>query len=132
MNKKLTLLAALALGGCAMATGSNLAQLQASTWQLQGASDDTFTLQIAGDKVAGKGGCNRYFGGITQQGDGVLTLGAMGSTRMMCMGDLADKEMLYLQKLEKVATFKISGQQLVLSDANKVALLTFDAMPAAK
>ncbi|MDF2415151.1 MULTISPECIES: META domain-containing protein [Aeromonas] len=132
MNKKLTLLAALALGGCAMATGSNLAQLQASTWQLQGASDDTFTLQIAGDKVAGKGGCNRYFGGITQQGDGVLTLGAMGSTRMMCMGDLADKEMLYLQKLERVATFKISGQQLVLSDANKVALLTFDAMPAAK
>ena len=132
MNKKLTLLAALALGGCAMATGSNLAQLQASTWQLQGASEDTFTLQIAGDKVAGKGGCNRYFGGITQQGDGVLMLGAMGSTRMMCMGDLADKEMLYLQKLERVATFKISGQQLVLSDANKVALLTFDAMPAAK
>lgn len=132
MNKKLTLLAALALGGCAMATGSTLAELQASTWQLQGASGDTFTLQVAGDKVAGKGGCNRYFGGITQQGDGVLTLGAMGSTRMMCMGDLADKEMLYLQKLEKVATFKISGQQLVLSDANKVALLTFDAMPAAK
>ncbi|WP_346209468.1 META domain-containing protein [Aeromonas salmonicida] len=131
MNKKLTLLAALALGGCAMATGSNLAQLQASTWQLQGASGDTFTLQVAGDKVAGKGGCNRYFGGITQQGDGVLTLGAMGSTRMMCMGDLAGKEMLYLQKLEKVATFKVSGQQLVLSDANKVALLTFDAMPAA-
>ena len=132
MNKKLTLLAALALGGCAMATGSNLAQLQASTWQLQGASGDTFTLQVAGDKVAGKGGCNRYFGGITQQGDGVLTLGAMGSTRMMCMGDLAGKEMLYLQKLEKVATFKVSGQQLVLSDANKVALLTFDAMQAAK
>lgn len=132
MNKKLTLLAALALGGCAMATGSNLAQLQASTWQLQGASGDTFTLQVAGDKVAGKGGCNRYFGGITQQGDGVLTLGAMGSTRMMCMRDLAGKEMLYLQKLEKVATFKVSGQQLVLSDANKVALLTFDAMPAAK
>ncbi|MGY3893677.1 META domain-containing protein [Aeromonas enterica] len=132
MNKKLTLLAALALGGCAMATGSSLAQLQASTWQLQGASGDTFTLQVAGDKVAGKGGCNRYFGGITQQGDGVLTLGAMGSTRMMCMGELAGKEMLYLQKLEKVATFKVSGQQLVLSDANKVALLTFDAMPAAK
>ena len=115
-----------------MTTGSNLAALQVSTWQLQGASDDTFTLQVAGDKVAGKGGCNRYFGGITQQGDGVLTLGAMSSTRMMCPGDLAGKEMIYLQQLEKVATFKVSGKQLVLSDANKVALLTFDAMPAAK
>ncbi|USV56544.1 META domain-containing protein [Aeromonas encheleia] len=132
MNKKLTLLAALALGGCAMTASSNLAQLQASTWQLQGASGDTFTLQVAGDKVAGKGGCNRYFGGITQQGDGVLTLGAMGSTRMMCAGDLAGKEANYLQALEKVATYRISGQQLVLSDANKTALLTFDALPATK
>ena len=132
MNKKLTLLAALALGGCAMTASSNLAQLQASTWQLQGASGDTFTLQVAGDKVAGKGGCNRYFGGITQQGDGVLTLGAMGSTRMMCAGDLAGKEANYLQALEKVATYQISGQQLVLSDANKTALLTFDALPATK
>jgi heat shock protein HslJ len=128
MNKKLTLLAALALGGCAMATGSTVAELQASTWQLQGASGDTFTLQVAGDKVAGKGGCNRYFGGITQQGDGVLTLGAMGATRMMCMGDLAGKENNYLQTLGKVATYQIKGKQLVLSDANKAPLLTFDAV----
>ncbi|MGY3857283.1 META domain-containing protein [Aeromonas veronii] len=128
MNKKLTLLAALALGGCAMATGSNLASLQASTWQLQGASGDTFTLQLAGDKVAGKGGCNRYFGAIKQQGDGVLALGPMGATRMMCMGDLAGKEMNYLQALEKVASFEIKGQQLVLRDASKAPLLTFDAM----
>ncbi|MGL5813745.1 META domain-containing protein [Aeromonas sp.] len=128
MNKKLTLLAALALGGCAMATGSNLAALQASTWQLQGASGDTFTLQLTGDKVAGKGGCNRYFGAITQQGDGVLALGPMGATRMMCMGDLAGKENSYLQALEKVAGFEIKGQQLVLQDASKAPLLTFDAM----
>ncbi|MGY3943150.1 META domain-containing protein [Aeromonas tecta] len=128
MNKKLTLLTVLALGGCAMATGSTVAELQASTWQLQGASGDTFTLQVAGDKVAGKGGCNRYFGGVTQQGDGVLTLGAMGATRMMCMGDLAGKENNYLQTLGKVATYQIEGKQLVLSDANKAPLLTFDAV----
>ena len=54
MNKKLTLLAALALGGCAMATGSSMAQLQASSWQLQGATGDTFTLQVVDGKVAGK------------------------------------------------------------------------------
>ncbi|BBS88098.1 META domain-containing protein [Aeromonas media] len=128
MNKKLTLLAALALGGCAMATGSTLAELQASTWQLQGASGDTFTLQVAGDKVAGKGGCNRYFGGITEQGDGVLALGPMGATRMMCTGELAGKEMNYLQALEKVASFQISGKQLVLKNAEQATLLTFDAV----
>ncbi|MOA70085.1 META domain protein [compost metagenome] len=56
----------------------------------------------------------------------------MGATRMMCAGDLAGKEANYLQALEKVATYQISGQQLVLSDANKTALLTFDALPATK
>lgn len=128
MSKKLTLLAALALGGCTLATGSNMAELQASNWQLQGASGDTFTLQVAGDKVVGKGGCNRYFGAITKQGDGVLTLGPLGATQMMCIGDLAGKEWNYLQALEKVASFRIEGQQLVLSDASKTALLTFDAV----
>ena len=83
MNNKLILLAALALGGCTMTTGSTLAQLQASTWQLQGASGDTFTLQVAGD---------------------------------------------YLQTLEKVASFQVSGKQLVLKDADKATLLTFDAV----
>lgn len=128
MSKKLTLLAALALGGCTLATGSNMAELQASNWQLQGASGDTFTLQVAGDKVVGKGGCNRYFGAITKQGDGVLTLSPLGATQMMCIGDLAGKEWNYLQALEKVASFRIEGQQLVLSDASKTALLTFDAV----
>ncbi|WP_421280481.1 META domain-containing protein [Aeromonas taiwanensis] len=128
MNKKLILLAALALGGCAMTTGSTMAELQASTWQLQGASGDTFTLQLAGDKVVGKGGCNRYFGGITQQGDGVLTLGPIGATRMMCIGDQMSKEMDYLKALEKVAGFQVSGDQLVLKDAGKATLLTFNAI----
>ena len=47
---------------------------------------------------------------------------------MMCTGDLAGKEMNYLQALEKVASFQISGKQLVLKDAGKATLLTFDAV----
>ncbi|MEL3927116.1 META domain-containing protein [Aeromonas enteropelogenes] len=130
MSKKLILLAALALGGCAVATGSNMAQLQASDWQLQGATGDTFTLHVADGKVAGKGACNRFFGAITKQGDGVLALGPMGATRMMCIGDQMGKEMEYLQTLEKVASYTINGNQLTLSDANKTELLTFNAVPA--
>ena len=47
---------------------------------------------------------------------------------MMCTGDLAGKEMNYLQALEKVASFQISGKQLVLKDAGQATLLTFDAV----
>lgn len=131
MNKKLTLLAALALGGCTLASGSSQALLQTSSWQLQGAEVGTFTLQITGDKVTGMGGCNRYFGGITRQDETVLTLSALGATRMMCMGELADQEAHYLQTLGKVAAYRIKGQQLILSDANKQDLLSFEAVPAA-
>lgn len=127
MNKNLMLLAALALGGCAMTSGSNMTQLEANTWQLQGASADAFTLQIAEGKVAGKGGCNRYFGGITKLDDQTLTLAGLGSTRMACMGDLMAKEGDYLQKLTQVASYQVSGKQLVLKDASQATLLTFDA-----
>ena len=52
MNKKLILLAAPGLGGCAMTTGSTLAQLQASTWQLQGRA-----------AIPSPAGCRRQGGG---------------------------------------------------------------------
>ncbi|PJG59962.1 META domain-containing protein [Aeromonas cavernicola] len=127
MNNKLILLAVMVLAGCSV-MGSTMAQLQASHWQLQGANSDTFTLQVTDGKVAGKGGCNRYFGKLSQQGEGLLKVSSIGVTRMMCMGALAAEESAYLQKLEQVSAFKVSGQQLVLSDANNVALLTFNAV----
>jgi heat shock protein HslJ len=127
MNKNLMLLATLALGGCAMTSGSNMTQLEANTWQLQGASADAFILQVAEGKVAGKGGCNRYFGGITKLDDKTLTLAGLGSTRMACMGDLMAKEGDYLHKLTQVASYQVSGSQLVLKDASQATLLTFDA-----
>ncbi|MGY3869071.1 META domain-containing protein [Aeromonas crassostreae] len=130
MNKNLMLLAALALGGCAMTSGSNTAQLQAHPWQLQGADGDGFTLQVAEGKVAGKGGCNRYFGGITQLDEQTLTLTGMGATRMMCPGDLMAKEGDYFQKLSQVASYQVSANQLVLKDASQAILLTFEAKPA--
>lgn len=113
-----------------MTTNSDFAALGASTWQLHGASAGTFTLHIAADKVTGMGGCNRYFGGITEQGDGILTLSPLGATRMMCEGALADQEMNYLVTLGKVATFRIEERQLILADADEKPLLTFDALPA--
>ncbi|MGL4763697.1 MAG: META domain-containing protein, partial [Aeromonas sp.] len=51
---------------------------------------------------------------------------------MMCIGDAMNKETEFLQKLEKVATYSINGNQLTLSDANKAALLTFNAVPVTK
>lgn len=76
------------------------------------------TLQIAADgKVSGSGGCNRYFGKATIQGD-TIRLGGLGSTRMACEPALMKLEGTYHETLEAVRTFKLHPRRrkLVLLD----------------
>lgn len=134
MKKKLipvvTLVAARGMVGCEMKSEASLAQLQQSNWQLEGASADAFTLALVDGKLVGKAGCNRYFAGATSPKNGVLTLSDFGSTRMACEPEAMQKESEFLQTLQKVGTFSIEGKKLILSDANKKALLMFNALAA--
>lgn len=127
MKNRLMLLAALALGGCAMNADNSLEQFKSQQWQLSGAAGDTFTLQVNGDRVSGKGGCNRFFGAIKSLDVQELTLGAIGATRMMCMeGDLAERESEFFRQLDQVRGYAISGQQLQLKDGAGSVLMTLD------
>ena len=82
------------------------------------------TLNINNNTVAGFSGCNHYFGGITITGQKV-ELSNMASTKMMGTPDEMELEMLYLNKLQSVNSFKIQDGQLVLFDASGKKLLTF-------
>ncbi|MGL5336744.1 MAG: META domain-containing protein [Enterovibrio sp.] len=114
-----------------MKSESTLAQLQQSHWQLEGASAEAFTLALVDGKLVGTAGCNRYFAGATSPKNGVLTLSAVGTTRMACEPEMMKKEGEFLQALQQVGTFKIEGKKLILSDAKKKALLTFNALAIA-
>jgi len=71
--------------------------------------------------VTGSGGCNRYTGPYTVDGES-LTVGPLASTRMSC-GDVADDlERTYLEALELATGFAISGTDLVVSPSNGVTL----------
>lgn len=77
----------------------------------------TLTFSASGadaGRVAGSGGCNRYFGGYTRAGQ-TLTIGPVGSTKMMCPDDgVMERESRFFQALAAAQRFEIRDDRLVL------------------
>ncbi len=73
------------------------------------------TLGYGDGRLAGAGGCNRYFAGA-KAGDmpGDLTLGPAGSTRMACPDPLMQVEDRFLKQLAGVNKFGFMAGQLML------------------
>lgn len=57
-----------------------------------------------GDRVTGHGGCNRFFGSFKLDGDRI-EFGPFGTTQMMCPQPVINREKLFLNTLERTATF---------------------------
>lgn len=84
------------------------------------------TLSVTADgKVAGSGGCNRYFAQAEVAGD-KIKIGKAGATMMACPEALMDQERKFFAALEAAATFRIDGDgKLFLIDANGADILRF-------
>jgi heat shock protein HslJ len=74
------------------------------------------TLTFINGRIAGRGGCNSFFGSVTA-GDkiGEITLGQIGSTRMACPPAVMDLEGRYLQALSNVTGFGFLNGRLALT-----------------
>ena len=59
------------------------------------------------------GGCNRIFGGYAVDGSS-LKLSPLGTTKMGCLGPAMPLEKRFLDALERVETYAISGSTLTL------------------
>jgi heat shock protein HslJ len=119
----------------ASATGASI-QLRGTYWKLTSLGDRTVNvaesqrephliLQADSKQVIGSGGCNRMFGSYELNGD-ALTFGDVGSTKMACP-DVMDVENSFLPALQRVAKWRISGQQLDLLDSGGARVARFDA-----
>ena len=73
-----------------------------------------------GTRIAGMGGCNRYFGDYTVSGEDSVSFGKMGSTRMMCNN--MEAETKYLKALEGVDSYHVDGLYLYLKSKGNVVL----------
>ena len=64
-------------------------------------------------RISGNGGCNNYFGIFKADPTGQLTIGRVGSTKMLCP-DGADTEDRFFESLESVTGFAVEGDRLRL------------------
>ena len=116
-------LVSLLLLSCAGAPAA--ASLDGTRWRVAGG---TATLQFEGDHATGSGGCNQYRAPYTADG-ARLTFGPVISTKRACLDEGANRqETAYFNALEKVASFTMTGERLVLRDAGGATLLELSRM----
>jgi putative lipoprotein len=88
------------------------------------------TLEIGADgKVSGSGGCNRFSGSATIEGD-KISFGELAATEMACAEAVMDQEMKFHGALAAARTFRIDPAQrkLFLSDDAGKVVVQFSAM----
>lgn len=66
--------------------------------------------------VTGSGGCNRFNGTVTIDGNG-MTFPPFAATRKMCPPAVMVPEQEFLGALAAVATYRLEGPYLILDDA---------------
>lgn len=77
-------------------------------------------------RISGSGGCNRLTGSSELDGD-KLRLGRMAGTMMACPTGM-EQEQHFLQSIEKVERYSISGSHLEMLDAAGAVMARFEAV----
>ncbi|HMQ70584.1 MAG TPA: META domain-containing protein [Ignavibacteria bacterium] len=86
------------------------------------------TFDIGKDRFSGSGGCNRITGSVTNEYN-YLRFGKIASTMMMCPG--IEKETEFMNMLEKVLSYEMTGNQLILAGPDELTLIFTDQTPEA-
>ena len=77
----------------------------------------TLQFDAAAGRVSGSGGCNRYFAGATVRNQ-MLTVFAIGATRMACPPPAMAEESAYFAALERATGYQIEDGVLTLTLAD--------------
>jgi putative lipoprotein len=118
------------LAACAGAPGTGLGPaLDGTAWTLAELRGEPalaapeVTLAFEGDRIAGSGGVNRYFGAWSVA-DGRLSFGGIGATKMMGPPAAQQQEDRYFAALGEVDGASLEADRLVLT-ADGVAVARF-------
>lgn len=94
------------------------------------AAEPRMTLSYGDGRLAGSGGCNRYFTGIEDgEQPGAIRLGPVGSTQMACPEDVMAAEQRFLTQLQGVQRFDFLYGDLLLTyrDDAATGVMRFEA-----
>ena len=85
--------------------------------------ETTFDLAIDGN-VSGHGGCNRYGGAATAEGE-AIRFGMMQSTRMACQAPEMTQESRFHRALHRARGWRLEADRLDLLDEGGVVVARF-------
>jgi heat shock protein HslJ len=130
---------ALVLGGCGGDDDESEQQAEASSlenvpWvlssglEVEGWEQSAPSVTFADGTAGGSTGCNRYTGSYTVDGS-ALEFGTIASTQMACPPPADAVERAYLGALERVAEWRLDGDELVLLDGDDAELRYTAASP---
>jgi heat shock protein HslJ len=94
-------------------------------------SGSPITLLFSADgKINGNAGCNQYFGSYTVSGNALSIGSPLGTTVMYCgQPGVMDRETLYLSVLPQTKGYRISGNDLTLSDGTGKLTMLYTTNP---
>jgi uncharacterized lipoprotein YbaY/heat shock protein HslJ len=95
-------------------------ELAGTEWVLETLAGEAFADDVrptiafdAGGRVAGSGGCNRYFGSYAVEGDAIV-VGHLGATQMACAFEVMTQEDRFLDALGRVDHARLHEGRLLL------------------
>ena len=121
---------------CGVVTAAELVALEGTYWRLarlngeavrvaEGTSLPHIALHGDTDRVAGFGGCNRFFGQYSTSGS-EISIQPLGGTRASCSGTDA-MEQAFIRALAASDRYSLNGGQLTLSGGGR-QILVFEAV----
>lgn len=122
----LILLSCLLLGVAALRPAlADEEKLAGGQWRLAGEGGAHGPrLRFDAGRVSGSGGCNRFGGRYSQEGD-ALSFSPLAATRMACAPDVMQRERTFFTMLAKVRKLQLSGDALKLLDETGGTLAAF-------
>jgi heat shock protein HslJ len=80
--------------------------------------------EFDGSSISGNSGCNRYNASYQASGS-QISFGPIAGTKMQCGEPASSTETRYLQLLEGVASYEVSGRSMSMSDGDGTPVLQF-------
>ena len=77
-------------------------------------------------RIKGHGGCNGFFGSL-EKADSGIAVGQLGATRMACPDEIMDREMAFMDAVQRTRDFRSGGDRMSLIDEGGSVLAVFVA-----
>ncbi len=120
-------------GRSMMSVGGGGAELTGISWRPVSVGDQEipedsglYVLFEVDGSIKGHGGCNGFFGSL-EKADSGIAVGRLGATRMACPDEIMDREMAFMDAVQKTRDFKFGIGGMSMLDETGNVLATFVA-----